>query len=320
LLVVCLFLLTAPVAWGAATPEGYECYGPEDCKFKLDEKNFQATVAKRISNQIKDRSGTDRPLPLENVKVLESMPFAAGGYQLVAVKFEVSPLDGQGEKGVNFVVVDPSGSWIVELTNLGDGKNMGFVPVAGLRRQEIPADLGQVVFKGQGQAEVVMFSDPICSFCQMALQHLIRSLKQVKEIRLVHFPLANHIGADTACSVLIYAEKNQMDLPAITRFAYEYLDPSDQQADKSGQIPEIKKSILAKFMGRFPDLAAKLGADPALALAKLEQETAAELAKDRQIATDYKINATPVIFINGLKLDGYRRGELDAALALANQK
>ena len=310
-----------PFAVQAQDGGGLSCLGQE-CDFSLDVKALQAKVAKRINTGMKAQGITDKEFPEENAKVIKQVPFQLNDLKLVAVHLKIEPIQ-EGQKAVdNYLVLDPGATMIFSnVRDLVTGKDMSFEAMALVKKEKLPADFGHTVMEGTGKVDVIMVSDPICPYCQKAFEYLLQNMDKVKSFKLVHLPLAGHLGADTACQVLIYAYKNKISPQEILKFAYTELTAVQPEGkDKDEKLKKAREEILNQFMTKFPALKKSLGSDAASAQKKLDEETNDVMQKDAELTKAHGLDFTPIIYVGGIRVDGFSQPQIESAFEMLSKE
>jgi protein-disulfide isomerase len=321
-LVIVLTLLLAVSFFSA--PAGADsqptCIG-QACDFALDVAGLQSKVAERINAGMKSQGIVDKEFPKENANVIKQVPFEVNGVRLVAVHLKIEPVQ-EGQAPVdNFLIVDPGATMIfANIRDLMTGKDLAFEAMALVKKEELPVDFGHTILEGTGDIDVVMVSDPICPYCQRAYEYFSRNMDRIKTVKLVHLPLAYHLGADTACQVIIYAEKHNISPRDAARFAYTELQAINPEGvDQNQKVKKAREEILTLFMAKFPALKESLGGDVTAALKKLEEETSEVMRKDAEMAAARNLESTPIIYVGGIRVDGFSEPQIESALSMLSE-
>lgn len=250
----------------------------------------------------------------DNVRVLSSekaAPFA--GTDIYAVRGELVPADGQAQPFILFVSADGR-FYVSDIIDLGAGKSI-FKSARDKMLAEDLAQLGHVVAKGTGQRTVVYVSDPFCPYCRMAFAFLMEKPQAFAELRLAHFPLSSHSGADIACALMAWAVDKAPDKAAdFARFAYSDL-AAPHPADKSeASRKKAWAEVADAFLKRFPELKA-LGANgEAIVSALSGSPWGASVQADMARAAALDVTGTPVVFVDGVRVEGFDQKRLGALL------
>jgi protein-disulfide isomerase len=250
----------------------------------------------------------------ENV-VVEASEKAAdfAGTEIYAVKGRLEPANGQAQPFLLFVSADGR-YFLPDLVDLSSGKSVVRDARDRLRSGDL-AGYGHVIVKGTGKAVVVYVSDPFCPFCRSGFTYLMGKTADVSEVRLAHYPLASHSGADIACAIMDWARENA---PArhldFVRFAYTEL-PAPHLADRSpANLKKAWLDVAGAFLKKFPELKV-LGKDAAAVVVALEASGHAKAVQaDMARAAGMDVRGTPVFFVDGVRVDGFDKARLDTLL------
>ena len=317
-LIIMLFVLLAASLVRAEEASVLTCVGAEDCGFTLDEKALKDNISLRISASMKAQN-LQGAYPLENSTITGSVPFMVGDLKLVAVRVELKPVKAGDKTITNYLIVDPGGRMTINgIQLLENGDDVIFPVLARLKRVELPADFGQTVIKGKGQAEAIMVTEVFCPYCREAFRYFIGNLDLIKDVKIVHLVLGSHPGADVAAWVMVYAEKHNLSPEAVLRFAFTNLKQPKPSPGGTVNVPQFRKQVLEQFYVPFPDLKKALGEDLDAALKTLEAEAGPTVDADKAKCDKLGLDFTPVLFINGIRIDGFNQGEIKSALKLSN--
>lgn len=269
------------------------------------QKNFVAGLSGR-TNAPAMASSDVRVLQVE-----KAAPF--GGTVIYLVRGELAPKGGQAQPFTLFVSADGR-FYVSDIIELSKGKSL----LKDAREKMRAADLqtlGHTLTTGTGKATVVYVSDPFCPYCRTAFSFLMGKSAAFGEFRLAHFPLSSHPGADIACALMAWAaDKAPQRALEFARFAYTEL-PAPSVADKSAEnMQKAWNQVAEAFLARFPELQA-LGADGAAIVDALGGSAwDAAVREDMAKAAGMDINGTPVIFVDGARVDGFDQTRLGALL------
>lgn len=295
--VLVLLLAGSALAAGGATPKGFD-----EAAFR---KNFVAGLAGRPNAP---------ELTAESVRIEAAEKAAAfGGMDIYMVRGLLAPKGGQAQPFTMFVSADGK-FYVSDIVELAKGRSILKDARDKMRTADLK-DFGHVVFHGSGKPVVIFVSDPFCPYCRGAFAYLMNKGAAYSDFRLVHFPLASHTGADIACSIMAWAAKNDADhLSDYVRFAYTDL-PLPKVADKSKEnLEKAWDEVADAFLKRFPKLSA-LGKDGrAIADALADSPYAEEVAADIARAAGMEIDGTPIIFVGGVRVDGFDEAQLNQLL------
>jgi len=268
-------------------------------------KHFVAGLAKRPNTP---------PLTPENVQV-EAVEKAAtfGGMDIFVVKGQLAPQQGQAQPFIMFVSADGQ-FYVSDIVDMSVGKSILKDSRERMRATELK-NMGHTILKGAGSTVVTYVSDPFCPYCRTGYAYLLNKKAAFSELRLAHFPLSSHPGADIACALMVWAaDKAPAKLADFTHFAYTDLPQPKVESMTPENLKKAWAEVAGSFLARFPELKA-LGKDgeaivAALRNGKYTQAVAADMAK----ATSLDISGTPVIFVGAARVDGFSEQKLDALL------
>ncbi|TWI63935.1 protein-disulfide isomerase [Desulfobotulus alkaliphilus] len=292
-LIVCVSFFPL-FAFGGASSEETVSLNVENLKKSIAQRTVLSWGQKdeRFQSFSPDRVRVDQQIP---IKFKENVLFA------VKVALILPPPDNREE--VLLLVVDAEGQMqFTDIQDLSSGRSLFEEPMALLRRiEKLPADFGKPLFQGSGVNEVVVVSDPFCPYCRQGWTFLKKERERMQSLRLVHFPL-NRIS-ELVCMALADAEARNFKVLEITDFVYEEL-----------RFIQDPKAILNQFMTAFPELKKNWGEDADTALAHLESKYADKVRKERMDAQALGIQSTPVFFVNGYMVEGFRADKLGELL------
>jgi len=268
-------------------------------------KNFVAGLAGRANHP----DLTDKNVVVEAAE--KAVDFA--GTEIYAVKGRLAPDHGQAQPFLLFVSADGR-FYMPDLVELSAGKSVLKAARDRVRSGDLK-DFGHVILKGSGKARVIYVSDPFCPFCRESFAYLMTRTADMAELRIAHYPLSSHPGADLACAILDWARTNAPDkLMDYVRFAYTDL-AVPHVADRSQEnLDKAWNAVAVAFLKRFPELSA-LGKNGGAIVTRLsESEHVAAVQSDMARAADMDIRGTPVIFVNGARVEGFDEERLNTLL------
>lgn len=276
--------------------------------------DFDAEAFRR--NFVAGLSGPNVPaLTPENVQVeLVEKAASLGGTDIYAVKGRLAPAGGQAQPFLLFVTADGQ-FHVADIISLSAGKSLLKDTRDRLRTGDLKG-FGHTILKGKaGKPAVVYVSDPFCPYCRSAFAYLMGKKAAFSELRLAHFPLASHPGADIACAILAWAEakapKKALDF---VRFAYTEL-PVPAVPEKTPEaLDRAWNEVAASFLAKFPELKAVGKDGPAIVEALSDSPYAREVAADMARASGLGITGTPVTFVGSTRVVGFDEARLDELL------
>lgn len=235
------------------------------------------------------------------------------GVDLYAVRGVLAPAGSQAQSFTMFVSADGR-FYVSEVVDLEQGRSI-LKPARDKMLAEDLKTLGHTLTRGTGARTVVYVSDPFCPYCRQAFAYLMGKTSAFGEFRLAHFPLASHPGADIACALMAWAAQNAPGKALdFARFAYTDL-PIPKPADKGPEgLKKAWAEVASAFLARFPELKA-LGADgEAIVTALSGSVWDASVQEDMAKAAAMNIDGTPIIFVDGARVEGFDQGRLNQLL------
>jgi len=268
-------------------------------------KNFVAGLANRANAPALDASD----VRIETAEL--ASPFA--GTEIYVVRGSLAPKGGQPQPFTMFVSADGR-FYVSEIVDLAAGRSILKDARDRLRAEDLKT-LGHSLLTGTGAPVVIYVSDPFCPYCRTAFAYLMGKASAFSEFRLAHFPLTSHPGADIACALMAWAvDKAPERSLDFARFAYADL-PAPQVAGKSPEnMRKAWVEVASAFLKRFPELKA-LGKDgEAIVSALTDSPWDKAVREDMAKAAALDINGTPVVFVGGVRVDGFDQPRLGALL------
>ncbi len=269
-------------------------------------KNFAAGLAGRPNAPA---------LTAESVKVdMVEKAASFSGMDIYAVKGRLVPAAGQSQPFLFFVSADGK-FYVSDIVDLGAGKSILKDARDRVRAADLK-ELGHAILKGTpGKPALVYVSDPFCPYCRTAFSYLLGKTGAFSELRLAHFPLPSHPGADIACALMAWAAAKAPDKALdFARFAYTELAVPSVPERTPEALDRAWNEVATAFLARFPELTA-LGKDgPAIVAALGDSEFARSVAQDMAKASDLDISGTPVIFVGQARVSGFDEARLDQLL------
>lgn len=228
-----------------------------------------------------------------------------GNMDIYAVKGRLAPEGGPAQPFLLFISADGQ-FHVSDLVSLRAGKSV----LKETRERMRQADLkgfGHTILKGKAGKPVVVFvSDPFCYYCRQAFALLMERRQAYSELKLAHFPLSSHPGADIACALLVWAEaKAPKKLMDFVRFAYTELAAPEVEEKTPENLTKAWNQVAAAFLAKFPELKA-LGKTPEAIVAALgDSPHARAVAEDMARGVGMEITGTPVIFVDQTRVSGF---------------
>jgi thiol-disulfide isomerase/thioredoxin len=236
-----------------------------------------------------------------------------GGMDIYAVKGRLVPAEGQSQPFLLFISADGQ-HHVSDIISLSQGKSI-LKDTRDRIRAEGLKDFGHTILKGTpGKPVVVYVSDPFCPYCRQAFVYLMGKKDSFSELRLAHYPLPSHPGADIASALMVWAaEKAPQKALDFVRFGYIDLALPKLKDKSPESLKKAWAQVAGAYLAHFPELKA-LGKDGAAIVAALGgSEYARRVAEDVAKAGGMDITGTPVIFVDKVRVVGFeeeRLGEL----------
>lgn len=298
-------LLTLSLVLSAAAPALAEA-GNASFDVEAFRKNFLAGLAGRQNFP---------DLTLDSVQVDQAERAASfGGLDIYAVKGRLVPEGGQSQPFLLFISADGQ-FHVSDIVRLSEGRSI----LKDARDKMRSADLqgfGHTILKGaSGKPVVVYVSDPFCPYCRQAFAYLLGKKDSYSELRLAHYPLASHPGADIACALMAWAaDKAPKKALDFVRFAYADLAVPKVENKSPENLKKAWVQVAGAYLARFPELKA-LGQDGAAIVAALaDSPYARQVARDMAKAVSMDITGTPVAFVDKTRVVGFDQELLDELL------
>jgi len=158
-------------------------------------------------------------------------------------------------------------------------------------------DHAVVGFKGTGDRDIVVVTDPLCWHCRLAHKLLGEYPELYRNVRLSFFPRRSFIGSDMA-SWILEDLANRSDLKKFIDYAY-----TDLRQPKTENLMDARMIVLMQFTDAFPELL-KGTTLPEL-YARLQVDHDSHVQAGAQLARDVEFPGTPVLIAGGTVLVGY---------------
>ncbi|TYT76338.1 DsbA family protein [Desulfobotulus mexicanus] len=276
---------------------------PSEEIVSLNVENLKKSIAQRTVLSWGQKDERFQSFGPDQVRVDQQIPIKFKDSVLFAVKVALILPPPENKEEVLLLVVDAGGQMqFTDIQDLASGRSLFEEPMSVLRRiEKLPADFGKQLFQGSGMNELVVVSDPFCPYCRQGWAFLKGQREKMKSLRLVHFPL-NRIS-ELVCMALADAEARDFKVLEMTDFVY-------------GELHYIQdpKAIVNQFMKAFPELKKNWGEDADSALNYLESKYADKVRKERMDAQALGIQSTPIFFVNGYMVEGFRADKLGELL------
>jgi protein-disulfide isomerase len=283
LLVGAIFLWASPVISG-----------------QLNTKKVLSAVYERLMKEKKIEH-----LKMEHLSLQKIIPIKIGNMNLWAVRVEIilAPPNKSAQTATADFVTDDNGEWEFEsISELKTGYPLLEKALADLAKENIDPNIGQVIFRGQGEKTVVVVIDNFCSYCREVYRQLPGVYeKQIKELDLIYLPLNSHPGAEMASAVSLYVH-NQKNLEQHAREVDNFIF-QELPAPATKDIKEANTTVYEALKEKFPWLAGEFsGMEMEDVWKKLR--AGSNISEQIKYAVNLGTHGTPVIFVDGRKIEG----------------
>lgn len=261
---------------------------------RLNEEAFKEHIAERVRIMKGPRDSRFQQTTAQNVTIEKSLPIDTPGGMLYGVRFRVSTPTAEKESEVITLIVDPSGSLIYpDVQDLATGKSLVRDAMSSLRVIEhIDPNYGKEIYRGAGQHDVILISDPFCPHCRKAWSWIVENKAKIRSLRVAQFPLS--AASEMACMAMNDLKTLGTNPFEVEDYAYTFLNPSNDP-----------KAVVRQFMDGFAEFKKANGEDVDAVLKKLEGKYQKIVQKERADAQAIGVMSTPEIFVDGKMVDGF---------------
>lgn len=158
-------------------------------------------------------------------------------------------------------------------------------------------DNAVVEYKGTGDKDVLVITDPLCWHCRLAHKLLGEYPELYRTVRLSFFPRRSSIGSDMAAWVLEDAAGSDL-FPNLLEFAYK-----DLKMAKTDDLAEARMIMLVQFAEAFPSLVE--GTTVPELFVRLQKAHEAHVQKSADLARAVHFPGTPVLVSGTVIIVGY---------------
>jgi protein-disulfide isomerase len=311
---VCLTFFLAvtllAVVQAAALAEGAEAGSSAGAAAGFNAEAFRSNFLAGLAGRHNFPAMTADSVQVDQVEKAASF----GGMDIYAVKGRLVPAEGQSQPFLLFISADGK-HHVSDIVSLSEGKSILKDARDRMRAADLK-DYGHVIVRGQpGKPVVVYVSDPFCPYCREAFAYLMGKKDSYSELRLAHYPLASHPGADLACALMAWAaDKAPKKALDFVRFGYADLAVPKAQDRSPENMGKAREQVAGAYLARFPELKA-LGRDGAGIVAALgDSAYARAVTADMAKAGSMDVTGTPVIFVDKARVVGFDQERLDELL------
>ncbi|CCH48265.1 DsbA family protein [Pseudodesulfovibrio piezophilus] len=168
------------------------------------------------------------------------------------------------------------------------------------------AENALVEFKGTGDLDILVVTDPLCWHCRLGHKLLKEYPNLYRSVKLSFFPRRSFMGSDMAAWIL----EDAADSPLLKQkvdFAYENL-----KQPKTQDLAEARMVVLQQFLIFFPDMLEGTNIDALYA--RLEHDHQQHVLESSALGNALKLPGTPVLVAGKKVLLGYGAGPWIKAL------
>ncbi len=263
-------------------------------------------VFARFQGIIAERGGDPGSISRDDMVLEQNIPFevelSGQKVTLHAVKVVISDLQA-GQKQHVTLIVDETGVIQLDgaLAELSTGRSIHQDVMDELVKIKEDPGVGDLLFQGSGEANVLYLSDPFCPYCRHAYAYLLDQKDRINEFRIAHFPVNPNSGA-VALTYLMKEYKEEDNYQYVVDFAYEL--------DRALLTGNADHSVLQVFNEKFRVYTQT----PEVFFDYLKQKHQDSLAGDMEKMRGIGLSGTPVIIIDGIRVDGFNRDRIDDLL------
>lgn len=245
-----------------------------------------AEVDKKVITFEKERFLTNQGLKLQEVKISNKVPLPLKGWYGYVLSIKAN-VPGRGVVGGQDMLFSNGEAVSMELINMKDGTSFKDLLTPKVSIKYYKKD-HLIAGNANAKNQVVVFSDPLCPFCQQTLPAMIEKADaHADEIALYyyHFPLLSiHPAANALSKAMIVAKQKGIKDVEIKTYRTDfspYFTPRETNAQKilDGFNKALKTNITVDEINSV----------------KVEKE----IISDLQMGEDVMVQGTPTTFVNG---------------------
>ncbi len=283
------------------------CAGKSHSPAYLNVAELKTNLEKRVKRVLAD-SGKKPPEIRINRTVPAEVSIAGSTVHLFAVNISFLEQKEKRPAREMTLLVDPAGELeFSELNLIATGQNPAREALDLAAKKDVPPGLGDLIFQGNGTAEVLLVSDPFCPYCRLGFRYLKDKKQKIRQLRMLQLPFASHTGAQTSVLALFAAASQpEISFSRAANFAYNKLNSPDKK-DKN----QASAFIVSQFSRKFPEV---FPSDPQKALENIRERFGPKMQTQIREAEKLGVSATPTIFINGIPVRGFTPERIDRLL------
>ncbi|WP_028574833.1 DsbA family protein [Desulfonatronovibrio hydrogenovorans] len=272
----------------------------------LQEDVLITNVLDRFQGIIVERGGDPEAISVKNMTLERKIRFelVVSGQVLPLYAVRMALFEPEtGRKQLVDLIVDETGTVQLDgsFVDLGTGESLHQDALDELDRIEGDPGVGDLLFKGSGTAQVLFLSDPFCPYCRHAYTHLLDQKDWIDEFRIAHFPIDPDSGS-MALTLLMMEYKDEDLYQDVVDFAY--------MMDRDQIIGNPDLDVISLFNQQFNVFTDS----PEEVLFLLQTRHQDELARQMKIMRDMGLTGTPVVIINGMRINGFNRDRMERLL------
>jgi len=263
-------------------------------KIDFNELKLREKIATRISAGNSPKNPAYSGFNADKVVIEKLIPFQFQGQTFFGVRLKILPIIPEQTHEFLYLFVDRDINYqFSDIIRIDTGVSEFNPLMVELRRFDLPATgIGQEIFQGSGAHQITFVSDPFCPYCRQVWGYIDQNRSKLKSLKLAHYPI--HSTSQIACAVMMFAQKNRLNVLDIVNFSYTRLNSSESPVD-----------ILNQYASEFPDLKKLWGADLQKTAEKLQTEYSPMVAKEHTEIRDLGIMGTPITFVDGYMIEGF---------------
>ncbi|MCA1742586.1 MAG: DsbA family protein [Desulfonatronovibrio sp.] len=272
----------------------------------LQEEDLLDNVHKRFQTIVVERGGEPDSISRQDMTIEKKIPFdvkiSGKDLTMFAVKISLTDASTGQKQNVN-LIVDETGSVQLDgaFAELSTGLTLHQEALDELERIEGDPDVGDLLFKGSGDAQVLFLSDPFCPYCRQGYTYLLDQKDKIDQLKIAHFPINPDSGA-LALTFLMMEFKGQDNYSEVVDFAY-MIDMKELSGNRNHQVI----SMFNQEFGVFED-------EPEKVFADLEERHMDVLTEEMNKMQSLGLTGTPVFIVNGVMVSGFNKARIDQLL------
>ena len=284
---------------------------PANLMAGLQEEKLVGNVLLRFQGIIAEKGGDPDSVTRESIVLERSIPFEVNvsGHSLTMYAVRMMVMSGP-EKGQNqpvTLIVDETGTIQLDgvFADLSTGRSIHQQVMDELARLEENPPVGDLLLKGPGQADVLFLSDPFCPYCRHAYDFLLDQQNRISELKIAHFPLNPDSGA-VALTFLMMEHKGKDSFRDVVDFAYTI--------DRALLTDNADLSVIRIYNEEFEAYTRT----PEEMFDYLQEKHQGNLLVQMEQMRGIGLSGTPLIFVDGIRVEGFNRDRVENLLDKAN--